>query len=242
MKRPTIAVAVAALCLALVAGCGSSGSTSADPAPSVSATPNGVGDLPADEALAKVQAAAADATSVRFSGSLKDGSQTVALDVTAETEGDASATLKVSGQEIDVLVVGDTGYLKADQAFWQDQAGAEVAAAFADKWIEFPKNSPDFAPFLALTKVSSLIQQDEASTLKTGKPTTIDGVAVFALVDPSPTDGGTLYAASTGAPLPVQLVGSGKASGGKIEFGEWNEPVTITAPDPADVVDPTTIQ
>jgi hypothetical protein len=42
--------------------------------------------------------------------------------------------------------------------------------------------------------------------------------------------------------LPVQLVGSGKASGGKIEFGEWNEPVTITAPDPADVVDPTTIQ
>jgi hypothetical protein len=242
MKRPTLAVVVAALGLGLLAGCGSAASTSADPAPSVSATPNGVGDLPADEALEKVQAAVADATSVTFSGAVKDGSQTVALDVTAEIEGDASATLEVSGQVIDVLVVGDTGYLKADQAFWQEQAGAEVAAIFADKWIEFPKDSSDFAPFLALTKVSSLIQQDNGSTLKTGKPTTIDGVAVFTLVDPSTTDGGTLYAASTGAPLPVQLVGSGKASGGKIQFGEWNEPVTITAPDPADVIDPSTIQ
>lgn len=243
MKRTAVAVvSVVALSLGLIAGCGSDASPSSDAAPSVSATPNGVGDLPPNQALKKIQAAVDDATSVRFSGTLADGSQTIDLDVQAETGGDATATLKVNGQQIDVLVVGDTGYLKADKEFWEEQASPAAATAFQDKWIEFPKASPDFAPFLALTKVSSLIQQDDASSLETGKPTTINGVAVFALVDSSPSDGGTLYAASSGEPLPVQLVGSGEASEAKIDFNDWNEKVTVTAPDAADVIDPNTIQ
>jgi hypothetical protein len=243
MKRPfVVAVSVVALSAGLMAGCGSDASPSGEATPAASATPNGVGALPPNQALKQVQAAVDDATSVRFSGSVADGSQTIDLDVQAETGGDATATLKVNGQQIDLLVVGDTGYLKADKAFWQEQAGPEAATLFQDKWIKFPKSSSDFAPFLELTKVSSLIQQDKGSTLKTGKPNTINGVAVFALVDSSPTDGGTLYAASSGEPLPVQLVGSGEASGGKIDFDDWNEPVTVTAPNEADVLDPSTIK
>jgi len=43
------------------------------------------------------------------------------------------------------------------------------------------------------------------------------------------TKGGTLYVAASGTPYPVALVKSGN-SAGSIEFSNWNQSVTLTAP------------
>ena len=56
---------------------------------------------------------------------------------------------------------------------------------------------------------------------------TYKGQSAVAIVDT--TKGGTLYVAASGTPYPVALVKTGK-SAGSIEFSDWNQPVTLTAP------------
>ena len=57
--------------------------------------------------------------------------------------------------------------------------------------------------------------------------TTVNGQKVVALTDTAKH--GTLYVAASGKPYPVAIVKSG-ANGGRISFGQFNKPVSLTPP------------
>ena len=62
--------------------------------------------------------------------------------------------------------------------------------------------------------------------LVVGSPRIIRGQPAFALNDT--TEGGILYIAATGPPLPLEVTSS--AGKGAINFEAWNQPTTLQAP------------
>jgi hypothetical protein len=48
----------------------------------------------------------------------------------------ADGTIQLVGQQLELRLVDDVFYLKADEAFWADNAGAEVAKLTVGKWFK----------------------------------------------------------------------------------------------------------
>lgn len=75
-----------------------------------------------------LQAAEKDMSVVRnarIRGQFEDGGDTITVDVTATTSGDCTGTMTSasSGGTAEILRVGDTVYLRADEAFWNASTG-----------------------------------------------------------------------------------------------------------------------
>ena len=119
-------------------------------------------------------------------------------------------------------------------SFWPNCDRAAAAQVLQGRWLKAPATSSDFASISSLTDLRKLIDSALASQGKLSKSgaKTVNGQAVVGVTDV--TRGGTLYVAVKGTPYPVAIVKSG-SSGGKVNFGRWNEPVTITPP--ADAID-----
>jgi hypothetical protein len=137
MRTPTVArrrgarlaaVAVAAValagCTSEVAGHGSAGprATSARAA----------------AYLAMVDLAAASA--VHYKGTFSDSGNTVDLDVTVTSSGDATGTLQVGTAKMSLLVLQGVTYLHAPEAYWTS-GGAKpsgITKRYAANWVRVP--------------------------------------------------------------------------------------------------------
>jgi hypothetical protein len=97
------------------------------------------------------------------------------------------------------------------------------------KWLKAPASSTSFASLASLTNLGKLIDTTLAShgKLASAGTKTVNGQKAVGVTDA--TRGGTLYVAATGTAYPLELVKSG-ASGGKITFDHWNQPVTLNPP------------
>jgi hypothetical protein len=128
--------------------------------------------------------------------------------------------------------------MRASSAFWKhfaQQKGGGAAASFAatlfgDKWLKFPAKNHQFQALTSPTKANSIFKSltSNHGKLENQGEKTYKGQSVVAITDT--TKGGTLYVAATGTPYPVALTKAGGKTGGAIKFGDWNQPVTLTAP------------
>ena len=87
---------------------------------------------------------------------------------------------------------------------------------------------PQFSSFSSLTDIKALVDNitSATGTLTKGSTATIDGQPAIGITDSS--TGGVLYVATTGPAYPLQLkLGKGK---GQVDFTDWDQPVTLTAP------------
>lgn len=69
-----------------------------------------------------------------------------------------------------------------------------------------------------------------------GSTRTIAGFPAIGVVDKG-ADGGTLYVATTGQPVPLAL----QAKSDNLTFGDYGTPVTVEAPPAAQVIDAATL-
>jgi len=202
-------------------------SSSASPSVSASASPNGIANLAPDAALQQVLTATKDVSSVHVAGQFHQGSKHFAVDI------DAGATagqgrLTIQGGQVDIRFVDNTVYFRGNRAgllaFGTPRSALKQAAG---KWIKLPTTSD--ASLRALVSVHAFMAQILSShgKLAKGATTTINGQSVYGIVDTRPGTGGTLYVAATGPALPVRLLGS---KGQTLDFSNYNEPVTVTAP------------
>ncbi len=212
---------------ALLAGCGGSGGSGTKSSPS-----NGEASKSATQVLADAKTAAADATSVRLSGTITSGGQEISVDITIAGGKGAKGSMTVGGAGVSLVVVGGKAYIKASDAFYKEFAGASSAAAIQllhGKWLVGSAASGQLKSLAAFTSVDQLFSQVVSSggTLVNKGETTYQGQKAVAIY--SKTKNGTLYVAATGTPYPVALVGTGSDKG-SIAFGDWNANVSITAP------------
>jgi hypothetical protein len=218
------------------------GSATTSAAPSSAAAGGGVADLSATEIFTRTKAAFKKADTVRLKGSGASGATKFAIDMSYATAGDAAGTVSNGGQTIELRRVGQTVYVKADQAFWTKSAGAAVGQLLGGKYLKAPLSDPRVKQLGAFTDKNSFADEvlSPANTVTKGDTKTIRGVPAIGLVDKSSTGSATLYVATTGEPVPLQLTpSSGGGNEGSFDFLDYGKPVQVAAPPAAQTVDST---
>ncbi len=216
--RPRAVLLVLALLVTLLAGCGSSSSSG-----------NGVASKTPIEIMTAAKAAANSAATAHVSGSIVDGGKPISLDLEFESGKGGKGTIKLGNLTIMTIQINGTVYIKGSEAFYRELAGAKAAVALRGKWLKAPASDGNFSSLASLTDLDKLIDAtlEAHGSLSSAGSTTIDGQRAVGVTDKA--KGGTLYVATTGAPYPVEIVKAGGAAG-KVVFGGWNKPVTLSAP------------
>jgi hypothetical protein len=216
-------------------GGGSSAASSADPS-----ADNGVAALPAEQILAAAKAAADTKNSVHMAGTVAGN----AFDLIVTKSAGSSGTLTIGGNDMRIIVSGESVYLKASADFWTTfggSKGAATAALVGDKWVKASTSTAAFSDFLKFDGFLKNIDKSLTSTgsITKGDTSDLDGTPVIALVDNSPTNGGTLLVATTGEPLPLKLMPATSASSGTdgIKLSDWGTATPDAIPDAASVLD-----
>lgn len=234
--RPRLLLVISTVAIAAIAsGCGSSQAASNGVqsktgkqivAAAVSATEH-------ESAFHFVETASSSASSVRIVGDVgssggeqhivvRDGSQSGKITVVL-ADGTAYFTGDVFGLE------GFTGLSKTN------------ATSLAGKWISVPSSNASFSSIAASLAVKTAAPQlvSLAGTLTRGKVSTELGHQAVAVDAAQSTSSGslalTLYVATTGKALPIQVKGTTKVTGGTARditatFSKWDESVHASAP------------
>jgi hypothetical protein len=220
-----------------VAGCGGGGGGSGD-----SSQASGLATESANAVVRDASKAAQDASSFHIAGTIHSSSGELAgniagLDLSIVRGKGATGSITVGGTKVELVVAGNSGYMRASSAFWKKFAqkqGGGAAASFAaslfgNKWLKFPANNKQFQALTSPTKANSIFKNltSNHGKLTNAGETTYKGQSVVAIHS---SKNGTLYVASTGTPYPVALTKAGGKSGGAVTFDNWNQPVTLTAP------------
>jgi hypothetical protein len=201
------------------------GTTSPTPTPSPTG-PNGIASLSPSAALSKVSTAAAAQTSVHIIGTVAQGKDTLGLDVRAGlTTG--QGTLELGGGRVGLRLTNGTIYINGDvKGLIGLGFPRKSATASANKWIAAQASATSLSALLNVTDlVKSIVTPN--GTVVAGRTTTVNGVSVYTLVDKA-KKGGTLYVATTGEPLPVQVINTSPHE--KLSFSQWSAPISVVVP------------
>jgi hypothetical protein len=203
------------LLVALVlAGCGGSSS-------------NGEGKKSAAQVVADAKQAALAATSVHVTGAGTDNGRPLKLDLTIGRNG-AKGHLVESGASFDVIRVGDTVYVRGDDAFLKKFGGTAAATLFHGRWLKGPISDAQLGALAPLTDLERFFAGvlDQHGVLQNKGETTRNGTKAVEIRDT--TQGGSLFVAATGDPYPIALAGGGQQ--GDVQFADWNADAEIAAP------------
>jgi hypothetical protein len=221
---------------ALLAGC----ATATPPATTPTSTgpaDNGISALAPADIVTKMHTALAAAKSFHMVGTGTDNGQKVGFDLKFSGK-DFVGTVDLGGAiKLDLISIGTDIYLKAPNDFWSSQLPAGQAttllALIQGKYVKIASTNASVAALVDPFRPENMTKPEGDVTK--GDTKTIDGQPAIALVDSK--DGGKLYVATTGDPLPLSIEGGSLGTDGSIQFKEYNVPVTVTAPAAADVFD-----
>lgn len=146
----------------------------------------------ATEDLSAAAATLSQSPATRFTGSFTDDDgDTVTVDASLTNEGSTLATLTVGGTSAELLSTGESAFVKADAAFWQQHgAPPENVTDYGTVWVKVP---PDFfgvdlglvlAPSLLAEAIAPAIAEDAAAPPARAVPgpvTTVNGVEAQAV-------------------------------------------------------------
>lgn len=208
----------ATLSVAVLAGCGGSKGNS-----------NGVASKSADDIVAAAKAAADSATSVHAYGSGSDNGVPLVIDLHIVAGKGGKGSLSEHGLSFELIRIGPTAYIKGSSAFYKKFAGAAAAQLLQGKWLKASAMTGQLASLTPLTDLGKFFDTALANhgKLAKGGESTVHGVKVVAVNDT--TKGGTLYVATTGKAYPIEVTKTG-VSGGTLNFDQWDQNVTLTAP------------
>ncbi len=255
LTRRTAAGAMVGVLVVLVAGCQGSDpatsdslgttptptptATSVTPSPVVTPSPSTpastIAGLSSAKILAKTQAAAKAATSVRMKGSMSDDGDKIVLDIRLAKAG-GQGTMSINGAAFSLIVLDKTAYLKISDKFWRaqikDKADADaVIGLVAGRWIKTSLTDKDLGELAAFASKPKFFDTlfEPTGTLRKTAPRTVDGVTAIGLRD---TDG-TLWVDTVTA-RPVRLESTGTDA---LTFTEYNQVATPKAPPANQVID-----
>jgi hypothetical protein len=168
---------------------------------------------------------------VHYQGTFGDATQTVELDVRASRGGNGTGRLDFGRFVFESIGWATRLYFKGDDRFLT--LLGPVAAAAKGKHIKAKVTDERWKRFASFTDsddfLRSLFKPD--GTLEVGERKKIGGVDVVGVVSDGGKDGGILWIATRGEPLPVFVEpNAGSTAKGGISFTEWNVPVRATAP------------
>ena len=206
------------LSASLLAGCGGS-----------SQKTNGVEDEAATEIVNTSLDTAKTAKSVHVAGSIGGGTP-VTLDLHLVRDKGGKGTIGTDGMTFEVVSVDGKVYIKADAESLKRLGSSLAAQLLAGRWFVAPASLRQLSDFSNLTDLTKLFTAALGSygKLEKGDTTDVNGQPAIEVTDTS--RGGTLYVATTGKPYPLQITG-GSDRKGSIAFDQWDEAVSLKAPE-----------
>ncbi|ARX86282.1 MULTISPECIES: hypothetical protein [Streptomyces] len=217
-------LAAAAACAAAVigvTGCSSDGDGAKDPFKGMSA----------DKIAKKASKASKNAGSFTMKSQVKeDGAQTTGEFAVAEG-GDCKATIdsRKNGHS-EILTVGKSSYVKADERFWKARAGATIAGRVDGRWVKSPSQGE------GACDLGDIFQGKKLKGLKRADDAEVDGKKAAVLVKKKGDETTTFYVAMEGKPYFLKVTNDGDDKG-TATFSGYGEPVDVKAPAPGEVVD-----
>jgi hypothetical protein len=244
----TAAVPAAAALVALLAGCGGGNTElasaglpgdgptgTATTAPAV-VEPPPTGSRSAADLLRAARAAFAAAPSVHVTGTAVRGSDAYVVDLRLKGAAGGTATIRTSGQTVNVVRIGDIAYVGGDLAFWRGVTGDDAQArAMVGSYVKVPARQGNFGQFTVFTQpdVVTAVLPDPAAPATVGPRTTIGGRAAIPV---RAGDGSTLSVAATGPAYPLRLDGLASGQVVFLDFSDYGADVPLVAPPVKSVV------
>jgi hypothetical protein len=213
-----------------MAGCGVSGSPAATTPASTAAADNGVSALSATDILSTTLAALSSAGSAELTGMV--GNDTVDV---LESGGNLRLASTGPDGNLEARLIGSALYYKGDATFYQQlfpaPQGDQMAAARAGKWVKSSAaKDPQVSGVVSLLTPANIVQVIVlAATPTKGAITHINGQPAIELKIASPAGGGSVFVATTGAAVPLQVKLDRLTSPITIVYGPAT---TISAPTP----------
>ncbi|WP_258534852.1 hypothetical protein [Streptomyces sp. PT12] len=201
---------------------------------------NGVDELPAAEIEERARAAAAEASSVRLSGTVITEAGTFRLDVRLGGEGGVGE-VSTEGTTFELLRIGDDLYIKADQTFWEsegipDELETDPTEKLDGKYVRVVPDDPAYEQLSGFTDKNTLL--DGLLTLDgeraTGEEGEIDGSPTIR-VEADGGAGGVIEVALMGTPYPLRLERGGAA--GQLTLDDWGQEFSLNEPKEDEIVD-----
>ena len=220
-KLASIAMGIAVA--AALAGCGDDDGDS-----------SGFADESAATIVDEAQKAMASLESVHVDADITSSDSNIKMDLSLSKSGNCEGTVEVEGGTLQVLQVDGTGWFKADDAFWQEQApdqAAELIAAAGDKWVSDPE--AQFTSFCDLDSfLEEIVKPDDDDKFEKSGTDEVDGEDAVAI------DGekSTAYIATDEPHYILKLESNGDEEG-DASFSEFDEDVDVEAPAAEDVTD-----
>jgi len=237
--RRLLAGGLAAAALAAgAAGCGSAASGSgSSPAAGSSASP--LARLSAEQIGKQAIANLGKASSVHVAGVVSDSGDRIALDLHLQGSHGCTGSMTLGAKgSVQLILIGKKVWLKPDKKFWRSFGGTSPAVLkmFAGKYLKTTL-SGGMGGLGKLCKSSALAQAfqiDDSADLVKGPATTINGQPAIKLTDSG--DSAAAYVSTTSSPQLLRLSSPGK-DGGRLDFTDYGEPVTVTPPPAAQTLD-----
>ena len=233
----TLGAATAAATLGLAA-CGTLAGSDSGSTPPKKKT---IADLTGPQIANKALAATKSATSLTMAldGKVDGGDMTFRMSL--DKKGDCTGRFETSDGDIQLLKVGDTAYLKFDDAYWKSQGkdGEAAKSLIAGRWMKTKATGSDAKDLTAACDLSEALSDFEGddNVAKKGALTTVDGTPAITLTESDGTERYTMYVATKGKPYILKLVTKGGKEPGTVTLSGFNKPVGAKAPAAKDAVD-----
>lgn len=244
-QRGVAAALAGAAILGSVAACSASGTstasgTSSTPGSTASAGAQGgaLDGLSADQIASRATANLKVVSSVHVAGTVKDSSQNIALNLTLGTQG-CTGTMGIKGEGSFVLLkIGKTLWIKPDDAFWKNAAGADGSAIISlvsGKYIKPSDKGSSLASIGAICDPAQFAKSfgSNMTGMAKGTTTTIAGQSALQIKDTG--DPASAYVTVSAKPEFLRL--DGGAGKGQLDFSQYNAPMNLSPPPAADVLD-----
>lgn len=190
MRLGTGLVAAIVLATGVLTGCDDRGTTGpatttatkpvTKPAASKPA-PTAVADLPPATVVTRAEAALRAARSLRLSGTVKDGKDTIKLDLAINPAG-SQGTFVQNGLSLKLILLRKVVYVQMSEAMLRKEvAGGDerVVKMLRGRWLKTAATTPDFADFVRFAdyrRVADWIFEDTKPPYDKTGPKTVNGV------------------------------------------------------------------
>jgi hypothetical protein len=179
----------------------------------------------------RVRTSGAAARSVHVRGDYTDNGQPLRLDGAGDRDGTTMRLLVDFGSGgIEILMVRDDFYLKADTTFWTRLDSAAVAKVAAGKYVKVPPGSAAGMGDFRVGKLLDRVFAEDVSSadkLNTAvQATTVDGVPAY-LMTTRVGGEAKIYVSADGRARLLRTTG---AKTGTLDFTEWDSVAPTIAP------------
>ncbi|MET8544775.1 hypothetical protein ABZW03_29645 [Kitasatospora sp. NPDC004799] len=248
-------VSTAALCLVLAAGTAACGSNKSDgksdgkgEAKAGASQKLDTDKLSAEDIQKQTKDALASATSLKMAGTIGSDGEAMEMNLTLDNKSQCTGTMAMPGMgKFEIISDGKTSYVKPDTAFWTAMGGpngAKAAELFKGRYLTGFESDPSMGSIASVCNLAEFSKKiteskNDKDKVEKGSAGTVNGVKTFSL-KATDSDGevSTIHVATEGKPYPVRIEHSGSKDGnGKIDFSEFDKPLTVQVPSADNTLD-----